>query len=266
VDLLLRPMGPFYARAVLLGLAGLGLAFPAVLRAPITWLGLTAGVGTCLVADWPLSDNHIYLLVYWCLAVVIALRTGDPPASLGASARLLLGAAFALAVAWKVVSPDYLDGRFFRVTLLTDDRFAETALLLGGLSGDDLDHDRKALEPLPEGAELMDPPRVREPARFRALAAACTWGGLALEVAVAALHLVPGPLYVLARHLALLLFGVATYAVAPVAGFGWLLAVMGLAGCRPGQRGLRTAYGALFFVVLFYSEVPWPGLLNDWLD
>ena len=54
-----------------------------------------------------------------------------------------------------------------------------------------------------------------------------------------------------------------TYAFAPVAGFGWLLLVMGAAQTDAGERWLRRAYVVAFLVVLFYSEVPWAGLLLD---
>ena len=55
-----------------------------------------------------------------------------------------------------------------------------------------------------------------------------------------------------------------TYALAPVAGFGWLIAVMGLAQCRPTQRVARAAYIAVFLLILMYAEVPWTGVLADW--
>ena len=54
-----------------------------------------------------------------------------------------------------------------------------------------------------------------------------------------------------------------TYAFAPVAGFGWLLLVMGAAQTGEGDVWLRRAYVAAFLVVLFYSEVPWAGILLD---
>ena len=128
---------------------------------------------------WPLSDNHIYLLAYWCLAIGLALSGPAPAATLSTSSRWLLGAAFALAVLWKaVLSPDYVDGRFFRVTLLTDERFADASLVFGGLSREQMAVNRKFLEPLPEGAELLEPPAFVEPPRLRAFAAVATWGGL----------------------------------------------------------------------------------------
>ena len=67
------------------------------------------------------------------------------------------------------------------------------------------------------------------------------------------------------RHLLLLLFCVVTYAFAPVAGFGWLLLTMGLAGCGSEQGWLRSVYIAAWCLVLLYDEIPWSGLLVEWL-
>jgi hypothetical protein len=157
-----------------------------------------------------------------------------------------------------------LDGRFFRVTLLTDERFADASLVLGGLSRDQMALNRQFLDPLPEGAELLSPPAFVEPPRLRALAAAATWGGLLLESVVALFHLIPGRGRIAAvRHAALLTFCATTYALAPVAGFGWLLAAMGLAQCQAHQRALQGAYVAVFVLILLYAEIPWAGVLAD---
>ena len=61
------------------------------------------------------------------------------------------------------------------------------------------------------------------------------------------------------------MFCVTTYALAPVAGFGWLIATMGLAQGRPNQHPLRAAYLAVFLLILLYSEIPWTGVLADWM-
>jgi hypothetical protein len=96
------------------------------------------------------------------------------------------------------------------------------------------------------------------------LAAASTWGVLALETAVALLMLIPaGRAVPVLRHLMLLTFCLVTYAFAPVAGFGWLLLVMGAAQLEPHQRWLQRLYVVAFLAVLFYAEVPWAGLLLD---
>jgi hypothetical protein len=166
---------------------------------------------------------------------------------------------------WKaMLSPDFLDGRFFRVTLLTDPRFGEAAMLIGALTPEQLEADRAALSPLPHGAELLNPPSVVETPRLRLFGRISTWGILCLEASVAILMLLPTRRVTAAlRHAALVTFCCATYAFAPVAGFGWLLLVMGLAQTECDQRRLRRLYVALFLVVLFYAEVPWAGLLLE---
>ena len=135
IILLLRPLDVWWVAPFVLAAACLSLILRPVRRAPLTWVLVAVLVAIRIVYVWPLSDNHIYLLAYWCLAMGLALSGPTPAATLSASSRWLLGAAFAMAVLWKaVLSPDYVDGRFFRVTLLTDERFADASLVFGGLS------------------------------------------------------------------------------------------------------------------------------------
>ena len=268
IVLLLRPMGPWYVAAFVLLLAVVGLVSVPVQRAPATWLVLAALIATHLVVDWPLPDNHLYLLAYWCLGVGIALRLGEPSRALARTGRQLLGLVFVFAVVWKAaLSPDYRDGRFFAVTLLTDERFADAVQLVGGLSKSELKESREYLQPLPEGAELLDPPTLHATPRFWWMVRAATWGGLLLESCVALLWLAPirRPALLLLRHGVVLAFCLATYAFAPVAGFGWLLLVMGLATTAADQRGVRSAYVIAYCVVLLYAEIPWAGLVVDGL-
>ena len=265
IALLLRPMGPWFVRPAVLAAAALVLIAPRVLRTPAVWAIVAVLVAVRIADDWPLADNHIYLLAYWALAIALSLRAPDISQALSTTSRWLLGLAFAFAVLWKVLlSPDFIDGRFFRVTLLTDPRFAEAAMLIGGLSDKDLEANRRALSPLPEGAALAEPLTVVEPPRLRALAAVSTWGIVLLETSVALMMLGPRWLaFVWLRHALLLTFCLVTYAFAPVAGFGWLLLVMGAAQTAEPDIWARRAYVAAFLVVLFYSEVPWAGLLLD---
>lgn len=265
IILLLRPFDVWWVSPFVLAAACLTLVVRTVRRAPISWLLIALLVAVRIVAVWPMSDNHIYLLAYWCLALALALSSTAPAETLSTSSRWLLGAAFGLAVLWKaVLSPDFVDGRFFRVTLLTDERFADASLVFGGLSREQMATNRAFLEPLPEGASLLEPPRFVEPPRLRAFAASATWGGLMLETLVALLSVIPpGGRIEAARHASLLAFCVTTYALAPVAGFGWLLATMGLAQCRRDQRLLRGAYMAAFILILLYTEVRWTAVLAD---
>ncbi len=266
IILLMRPMGSWGVRPLILALAGLSIALPRVQRAPATWYALAALVGIRIIADWPLPDNHVYLLAYWCLAIALALGAADGAEVIRRSSLLLIGFAFLMAVIWKaLLSPDYLDGRFFRVTLLTDARFESATLLLGGITKQQLAESREYLKPLPEGAELLDEPALAEPTAFRVLVTISTWGVLILEILVVLGCFIPlrGRALML-RYLPLLVFCVVTYAFAPVAGFGWLLLTMGLALCGSGHRWLRFSYLTAWILVLLYDEVPWAALLVKW--
>jgi hypothetical protein len=258
VIVLLRPPEEGWLRGAAWLIAGLALIVPVLTSAPRIWFLLATVMAGRLVADWPLADNHIFLLAYWCLAIALSLQTAAPWPTLSRASRRLLGLAFLCAIVWKgLLAPDFLDARFFRVTLMTDDRFADLAMAVGGLTPEQLAENRAALEPLPAGAELLDGPVLTEPASLRILALSLTWVGFVLEALIAIAFLSRWPPWLFhKRHTVLWLFCATTYAVAPVAGFGWLLAAMGLAQCADSQRGLRFAYVALFGIVLVYSETP----------
>jgi hypothetical protein len=265
IALLLRPTGPWTVRPVIIALAGLVLLVPKVMRAPATWFALSGLVAARIIWDWPIPDNHLYLLAYWCLAVALALGSANCKRVLGASSSLLIGLVFLLAFLWKAgLSPDYVDGRFFRVTLLTDTRFEDSVLLLGGLTAHQLEGNRDFLEPVERPEAVAKGPTLVEPPPFKRMAMLLTWSALVVEGLVALTWLLSLAGWTLTvRHLLLLIFCAGTYAFAPVAGFGWLLLSMGLVSCLPEQRFLRGAYIASWILVLLYAEVPWAQVLLD---
>lgn len=264
LTLVLRPVGTPVIRSLILGLAAFGLLLPGWLRRPELWIALTLLTGLRVVLDWSLADNHAYLLCYWCFAVSLALISRDVEGCLSLNGRLLIGWAFAFAVVWKAgLSPDYLDGRFFRVMMLTDARFADFVQLAGGVTPDLLLDLRSFVQG--QSLETVTPPR--EPVRFLWLAQGATLWTILIEGVVALAFLWPeerglSPF----RDLALLGFCLTTYAVVSVAGFGWLLLSMGLAQCQPRRAKTRLAYLATFAVILFCREVPWAEWLNESLS
>ena len=268
LEILMRPMGYWAIRPILLLLSALGLLLPKILRAPVTWFCLTILVAWRLIDDWPLPDNHIYLLSYWCLTLFLALISIQTEDTARKASRLLLGLAFGFAVLWKgFLSDDYLDGRFFRVTFLQDERFAYSAMLFGKLTEKQLIENRQYLNPLPDGTQLLEPPQLVEPGSLRTLVTITTWGAIAMEALIAFAMLFPltGKVQNV-RHILLLLFCVVTYAFAPVAGFGWLVLVMGMAQCKPEQKIWRNLYFVTYLLVLLYSEIPWSQLVFDILN
>lgn len=267
LGLVLQPVGNVWSRPMILGLALLGLILPNSLRRVELWGALAVLTGLRVVLDWPLADNHAYLLFYWCLAVMLSLRVDDPSHGLARQGRWLIGLVFAFAMLWKaVLSTDFAGGTFFRVTLLTDPRFEDFVRLATGLTADQIEIHREALTRHADGGMLSTIADPSFPQGFDLLAHLMTGWTLAIEALVAGLFLWPGRRVPFAlRDLALLVFCASTYAVATVAGFGWLLIAMGIAQCDAGHGRIRACYVACYGLILFYREVPWARLLADWL-
>ena len=105
--LLLRPPEADALRVATWAVAAAPLVVPGLLERAGLWFVLALLVAARIVVDWPLADNHIYLLAYWCLAVALALRTDEPTETMARSARWLVGLTFLFAVLWKaVLAPD----------------------------------------------------------------------------------------------------------------------------------------------------------------
>jgi hypothetical protein len=259
LDLLLRPVGNWLLRPFILGIAAVAILRPGWLRNPAVWLVLAMLTAARFVLDWPLADNHAYLLAYWCLAAALALWTPDPDRTLAFNGRILIGLVFLFACLWKFTGSDnYVDGTFFQVTFLTDPRFEGFAQVAGGLDMQELGELREHVEQHRDSTPPIDTAGVPVPARFQALATAATAWNLFINAALAIAFLLPRGrwLHVL-RHILLLVYCIVTYAIATVDGFGWLLLAMGAAQCEPDQRRMRWAYIAVFVLILLYREIPW---------
>lgn len=253
----------WFERVPLAAVAAFGLLMPGAARQRALWAAVLALTVAPLAWDWPFSDNHAYLKALFPLAVLCALSCPDPRAALATSARLLVGGTFLFATLWKLVlSPDFLDGTFFRVTLLTDGRFANVAVLAGGLdadqwyANDDALHDTLAGEVPWEESGFVEPPELARLACVATVFTALVEAGIALAFLWPAGR---GPSR--ARNPLLLLFALATYPVATVRGFGWLLMTLGVAQTAPRQRGARLAYLAAWFAVEAFRSVPWDDAL-----
>ena len=242
--------------------AGLGLLLPALARDARFWAGVTLLTAWPLVWNWPFSDNHDYLRALAALSVALSLGAGDSDGRLRTSARLLVGGTFFFAVLWKLaLSPDFVSGTFFRVTLLADPRFHDLAVLAGGASWETLDAFDAALREFLAGRPEGWPGAFVEPAALRPLALALTVFTGAIEAAIAAAFL--WPRLARYRNVLLIAFGVSTFAFATVRGFGWLLMALGFAQCAADERRARAGYVATLFLIEIYRSVPWSRMLID---
>lgn len=261
--LLLYGGNDWYTRLPLSIAAIAGLVVPALARAYGFWFFCGALALAGCARDWATADNHKYLIGYWCLAFALFHRDRDRE-GLARTARLLIGLCFLFAVIWKLRSPDYVSGDFFQFMLATDARFSFLARVAGGLDPAMHGQNRAALQALTfPGSELS---MVRIFAGEARLAIGLTWFTIAIEALLAAAFLGPAasPLRRV-RDPMLLVFAGATYLLAPVIGFGWVLLTMGLAQSDGDNRLMRWAYAAGFLLLLLYRS-PWAQLLDQWLS
>jgi hypothetical protein len=263
VALLLSQVGRAWSKPVFALAAVAGLLLASLRESALFWGALFALAAWRVASHWPLGDNHGYLLAYWLLAIFLAVRSRDADAALDGNGRALVGLVFAFATLWKLIAPDYLDGRFFLVTLVDDKRLEHFTHLAAGLDWEPLDALRALVREHQDGLRPPQPGDPEVPARLIAVAQGLTLSLLALEASVAVCFLAPrGWRIARARDALLLLFCGGVYALAPVESFGWLLLCMGLAQCEPGRTGMRRLYLAVFAWVLLASRLPWMRALS----
>lgn len=224
---------------------------PALYRSAWTWFVLAGFHLLPLLREWHGVDNHRWLVGYALLVVGTSFLTADPRRALADQGRWLIGLVFLLAVAWKVGSGEYLDGSFFHHGLLADPRFEPVADLFGltaeqTAANEALVTDLRGGGP---GGTLADTDGIRLAAQVM------TWWGLLLELAIAAAFLLPRPTGLRRwAPVALLVFIVTTYAVVPVATFGFVLLVLAYPGL-PDRAAVRRAWAATLAFVVLWSPV-----------
>ena len=154
------------------------------------------------------------------------------------------------------------------MTLLTDARFENLAVLAGGMSYEDWARNdagarraahggRRRRGERPRRAARAAAPRRRSsppsPARSRLRSpSAFLWR--------------PGGRLARWRDALLLAFAATTFSFATVRGFGWLLMCLGIAQCEPERRTTRAAYLAVFALIALYRATPWSRALIAWLE
>ncbi len=242
------------------------LCFAGIVYRPLTrraafWF-LLGGlyVAFFLPQNWTLADNHKWLIIYWCFAMGLAMRSAAPLATLATSARLMIGLLFFFATAWKIASPYFPNGDFFHFTLITDPRFAEPAEIVGGLPEGASASNHALIDAWDDPAAPLGSAALTDGPRIAALAQLMAVGTIALEGLVALAFLVPERWRLSrVREALLLAFLVATYPIAPVIAFGWLLTAMGLA-----QSRLRRPVGEVLYVLAFLAVFSFTGMDLVW--
>ncbi|WP_152532226.1 hypothetical protein [Leptolyngbya sp. Heron Island J] len=210
-------------------LAIMMLLYPALVRQPWAWLGMSA----CLVFNnlwhWSNLVNHEYLYTYWVLVCTIAVWSRTPKQVLSWNSRWLIGLCFLFATLWKFLGGEYLDGSFLHLTFLLDHRLAMGAVLFGGLDLATLGDNRQIFEQMQASAAVTTVNQLSTTPRMAAASLVLSYWTILIEGLVAASFLLTAPRW-LYQQRDWILFGfvITTYSVIPVLGFGALLMVMGL--------------------------------------
>lgn len=236
------------------------LVFPALLRHHLFWLILALSSSIALAADWYVSDNHKYLLVYWLWVMWIShLQPSRDEAEnvLRWHARFFLIFIFLVAAAQKFFSPTYMSGEMFELKLLLDGRFQAFGHLIGidrAVSDEALKLTLVLRSPLSEveGNALI----LNSTDWTAQVAKLITWYDLFIQIAIGLLFIPKRYHTDLAGHALLLFFIFTTYLPAPVFGFGWTIAILGLVTAFNRINSLVYLYFAAFFGILCY-QVPW---------
>jgi len=203
---------------------------------------------------WDLIDNHYYLITYWVASIVCILVSGS--LDLSWNARALIALTMLAAAFHKLLSPDYMSGEMFQHHLLLDGRFRGAAAVLTGLQLEDLEWNAHAWQAFVQSSSRADELWLRGAEEVGLLGLALTWWGVLIELVIGACFLLPQrKVFMAIGNVSLLIFIVTTYFIASVVGFGWILAVLGIAQCRPSQTRFRFAYLLSLFAVAVFPLV-----------
>lgn len=266
LTLLFTQVGNSFIRPFILSLAAVALLSTQIRKQSLLWLGLFLLTAFRLIDQWPMADNHAYLLALWCLTILIYYYCQATPRVLANNARILIGLVFLLASFQKISAVDYLNGSFFCYLFLTDDRFEDFAILFGNISYQQIDNARQLLDAYQLSPNLSFANIVPQSTEFNVLVIIATWWNVVDQVFVACCFLSPvNSLLYKSRDYALLIFCFTTYAVAPVPGFAWLLISMAFAQCELKPR-VHMTYFMMFFLMLFYYYIDWTKHIVDFFQ
>ena len=251
-------------------LAGRIMAISAILYRPLARLPLFWWIAAILnavcqnVILWHQSDNHKFVYTYWYVAIACSLATGCPNVVIKFNSRMLLGLIMLFAVGRKMFSLEYIRGDSFWYLLNLDSRFSE----LASFFTKDIHRQRTHMvSQINDLRSIIALPNNRFMYWF---ALFLTWWTLLIEGIIAYCFLSQRSARLDAiGFVALMLFVLTVYPIAPVLGFGSILLVMAFAQTESDQRVARASYLLMFiginafhngylksFVYKYLSEQP----------
>ncbi|HZR77637.1 MAG TPA: hypothetical protein VFA58_00420 [Chthoniobacterales bacterium] len=236
------------------------LVQPKAIRSSWFWFVLAVAASFVVIQDWHAVDNHKYLLLYWLWILFLCRAVAEPQwqrRALLFNARFFLCFVFLASAGQKLASPTYRSGEMFEYYLYADSRFTAFDKLIGiDPSVPDAVQKRIALFRSPYSKPLNDELELPGNDRARAAGLILTWWDALLQLLIGLLLLFRFNATEKLGHILLLLFIFTTYLPAPIFGFGWILAIMGLTLAKEKFPRIAVAYMVSFVAVIVY-QVPW---------
>jgi hypothetical protein len=261
--LLLYAEDHWYIKIPVVGLSLAGLIFSYFRKNPFYWFALICFMSIGIYYNWESADNHKYLIIYWCLALFFTHLFSAGEDALKCSARYLIGFAFAFAIIWKFVSSDFINGDFFEYTFLFDERFTGKLKVLGALETTVVDFNLVAEDALTAYDSRLYEVDILTNNKLTLWAKVLAYWTLVLEGMIALCFLLPGKYKLtLFGDIILLLFILSTYLIAPVIGFGWVIATIGFIQCDPSRWKIRISY-ILVILLLQAYRLPWTAIADS---
>lgn len=234
------------------------IIFERALFSPALWFLAAALSVYFVLGEWARSDNHKYLQAYWLICIYIALSVRNPTETrtvFYVSATFLLFFTMLFAVIQKTLSDSYLSGAFFEFQLLTDQRFGFWVTTFTDLSHAALLENYEIVDSIEAGRET-GAATLNSSTQVEIFAKIITWVNFLDQLAVVVLiALSPWWRFELIKHTLLIIFIFGTYLFAPVIGFGWLIAIWGIASTSENRALIRAGYVFAFIVIESYGLI-----------
>lgn len=233
--------------------AGMALfAVASVAYAPLKnsflfWMILAAFTTFMVALSWETAQNDLYLYLYWCIALAVTRLSGNPKKILAVVARYMIALVFLFSVFWKVISPDFANGDFYRFSFALDTRLAPIAIILTPMTMEDFLRNRELASfnnLVKEGkVELFESGRTRVLSRVLAVVTLFT------ELLVGVAFVASWRKLRSFRNGLLFAFLLTAYVIAPITRFGALLACIGFAQAEDRD------YRSLFILAIFWIQL-----------
>jgi len=235
-----------------------------VLSSSLVWAVIALAASYELMNFWHHAANHKFLTAYWVWALLIAHWCKNEECkkrSLMISARFLIILTMAGACIQKIMSPSYMDGSFFEISLLTIPSF-DFLLQMMGVDPSLPGFTKSALADLRSASTVVTKNTIFIPidTTLSIFAMTVTIWNLLIQFVLEILCFCRGERLQLLFHWLFLFFIQTTYIAAPFVGFGFLICI--LCYTISAERFPRTSYlylASMLMMVIYQS--PWRQVL-----